>query len=67
MGLSTLEQLSSMELLVKTVLADSHLTVVHCSAGIGRTGTFIAICQLIEEQHHQNKIEPALIECKLPS
>ncbi|KAK8398472.1 hypothetical protein O3P69_003966 [Scylla paramamosain] len=46
---------------VKTVkaavpAASAHV-VVHCSAGVGRTGTFIGLSNLIEEMHEQDSID----------
>lgn len=35
------------------------LTIVHCSAGIGRTGTYIAVDALYKESQRNNKINIA--------
>lgn len=34
--------------------------LVHCSAGIGRTGTFIGICNLIEMMRQTEYVNPKL-------
>lgn len=40
--------------LVKTAMCDEpDMIAVHCRAGIGRTGTFIAACTLIQDIDHQ--------------
>ncbi|XP_045131690.1 receptor-type tyrosine-protein phosphatase H-like isoform X2 [Portunus trituberculatus] len=41
----------------EAVPAQSAHVVVHCSAGVGRTGTFIGLSNLIEEMHEQDSID----------
>ncbi|XP_072048343.1 receptor-type tyrosine-protein phosphatase S-like [Amphiura filiformis] len=38
-------------------IGDSHPTVVHCSAGVGRTGTFIAIESLMRQAKQENQVD----------
>ncbi|KAG0727794.1 Receptor-type tyrosine-protein phosphatase beta [Chionoecetes opilio] len=41
----------------KAVPKESSHVVVHCSAGVGRTGTFIGLSNLMEEMSDQNSID----------
>jgi protein tyrosine phosphatase len=50
---------------IKCSLFDSSPVLVHCSAGIGRTGTFIAISNLIEMMQHEKRIQPKTVVTEL--
>ena len=39
--------------------------IVHCSAGVGRTGTFIAVDMALEQAEKERKVDIAGIVCKL--
>ena len=39
--------------------------LVHCSAGVGRTGTFIAVDMALEQAKKEGKVDIAGIVCKL--
>ncbi|XP_041357061.1 receptor-type tyrosine-protein phosphatase epsilon-like isoform X2 [Gigantopelta aegis] len=41
----------------KTAAHNSDPLVVHCSAGIGRTGTFLALAYLVEASKHQDFVD----------
>ena len=39
--------------------------IVHCSAGVGRTGTFISVDMALEQAEKERKVDIAGIVCKL--
>ena len=39
--------------------------IVHCSAGVGRTGTFITVDMALEQAEKERKVDIAGIVCKL--
>ena len=39
--------------------------IIHCSAGVGRTGTFITVDMALEQAEKERKVDIAGIVCKL--
>jgi protein tyrosine phosphatase len=49
------EEFESIRFMVEAVLASSGPVLVHCSAGVGRTGTLIALCHMVQALRSQKK------------